>query len=103
MNGARRDAPASDQLGPSAHEPGIDRHRALGRLTEVEALAEVDVEVAHRLELADPLDPLGDYLRLALVRALDERGDEPAAAAEYWIPAVSLLSILAKSGLSASR
>src|SRR4051812_41391400 len=39
------------QLCARAYEAGVDRHRLLGRLTEVEALPEVDPEVGHRLEL----------------------------------------------------
>src|SRR5687768_7100016 len=81
----------SDELWPRPHEPGVDRHRALGRVAEVEALPEVDAEVAHRLELADALDPLGDDPRLALVRALDERGDEPAAAGRVLDPGGQLV------------
>ena len=70
-----------DELGPRADQPRVDRHRPLGRLAEVEALAEVDAEVAHGLELADALDALGDDARLALVRALDERGERLTTAA----------------------
>ena len=102
--GAPRAEAALDELGARADEPRVDRHRPLGRLAEVEALAEVDAEVAHRLELADPLDPLGDDPR-ACTRGRTRRARRRAARrpAEYWIPAVSALSILAKSGLSASR
>ena len=39
----------------------------LGRLPEVEALAEVDAELAHRLELVDALDALGDDAAALLV------------------------------------
>src|SRR5688572_8747492 len=72
-----RSRSASDQLGARAHEPDVDRHRALGRLAEVEALPEVDPEVEHRLELVDALDALGHDLAAELVRAVDERVDEP--------------------------
>src|SRR4051794_4315168 len=68
-----------DELGALAHEARVDRHRLGRRLAEVEALAEVDAELAHRLELVDALDALGDHAAVLLVRALDECGDEPAA------------------------
>src|SRR5688500_4612644 len=71
--------PGSDQFCPLAHEARVDRHRLLGGLAEVEALAEVDVELAHRLELVDALDALGDHAAAVLVRALDEGGHQAAA------------------------
>jgi hypothetical protein len=49
-------------------------------VTEVVALAEVDAELAHRLELVDALDALGHDLALVLVGVLDESGDKRAAA-----------------------
>src|SRR3954469_24524681 len=61
-------------------ESRIDGHRASGRLAEVVALAEVDAELAHRLELVDALDALGHDLAFVLVGELDERGDQRAAA-----------------------
>src|SRR4051812_42865201 len=68
-----------DQLGAAPYEARVDRHRLCGRLPEVEALAEVDAELAHRLELVDALDALGDDAAALLVGDLDERGDEPPA------------------------
>ena len=59
--------------GGGADEAGVDRHRLLGRLAEVEALAEVDAELGHRAELVDALDALGDDLGAELVRAVDQR------------------------------
>src|SRR5829696_9659646 len=56
----------SDQLLARPDQPRIDRHGALGRVTEVEALAEVDAEVAHDLELVHALDALRDHARVAL-------------------------------------
>src|SRR5919112_6277977 len=91
MSGLNRASPSSDELRAGADEPGIDRHRPLGRLAEVEALAEVDGEVAHRLELADALDALGHDARLALVRALDERSHEAAAAGRVLDPGRELV------------
>src|SRR4051794_13312136 len=66
-----------DQLGALAQEARVDRHRLGGRLAEVEALAEVDPELPHGLELVDPLDALGDDAALLLVGDLDERRDQP--------------------------
>src|SRR3954468_6225940 len=66
-----------DQFSALAHEARIDRHRLGGRLPEVEALAEVDAELAHGLELVDALDPLGDHAAVLLVGDFDERGHEP--------------------------
>ena len=80
-----------------ADEAGVDRHRALGRLPEVEALAEVHAEVGHGAELVHALDASATTSRPARGQ-VDERWTSRRRAGECWMPAVSALSILAKSG-----
>src|SRR5215210_385832 len=69
----------SDELCARPHEAGVDRHRLLGRLTEVEALAQVDPQVGHGLELVHALDALGDDLAAVLVGAVHQGRHEAAA------------------------
>src|SRR5204863_9481064 len=71
--------PAVRALDAFGEQPRVDGHRPLGRLAEVEALAEIDAEVEHRLVLVDALDPLSDDLGALLVGELDHRGDQLAA------------------------
>src|SRR5213078_5362234 len=62
--------------GGACHEACVHRQHLLGRLPEVEALAEVDPERLHLLELEVALDADRDHAAVELVGELDEGGDQ---------------------------